>query len=160
MENKKLTTKKILLIILLVILILLGVFWISCGGFWTLIGLSWNDYKSILNISLPSLIIGVLFVYLWSKWIKNKDILDWRQENLLLIFLFILIILGLFIWNFLWSYDRSILNGSLPFFIIIGILFTYILYKVRNKDILYWFFLPTFTFLCLLIVFLIYLVLL
>jgi len=84
MENKKLTTKQNLLITLLVLLILLGLFWSLCWWYFTLLGLnSWDDYKSlVLSISLPSLIIGVLFIYLWYKWknkVGNKNTLDWWQ---------------------------------------------------------------------------------
>jgi len=83
MENKeieKLSIWKILLLILLTSFIWFWVFWSLCWWFFTssilyefFINNHWDQWSWLLIISLPSLIIWLIFIYFWYKYIKiNK----------------------------------------------------------------------------------------
>ncbi len=77
MENKFV---KILLMFLSIILILIWLFGTLCWGFFTITSLlSKQWYDSFFIISIPSLIIWLLIIFLWYKWFKK--ILKWKNNE-------------------------------------------------------------------------------
>lgn len=71
-NENKLSFWKIMLIILLWFIILAWIFWALCWGYFVIMEVFSNMWGYwFFVISVPSLIIWLLIIFLWYKWIRK-----------------------------------------------------------------------------------------
>ena len=148
MENNenKLSTWKILLIVVLWLLILIWLFWAWCWGLFTISFLLWNWWwYDFYIISIPSLIIWLLLIFWGYIWIKkilksrklgneNNTKLSTSQKSLIISFWILLITLIIY-WTsiFFWL---SMISLVIIWIFLIFWLFIWIYTFMKPKKII------------------------